>query len=97
VRALSETGDRGLRQGGDLYGERYFLGRRWTALGRISVYDWDDKLRPDRNATSFGYVIGGAFRPSPVVDAMIEWEHDMNRLVGQRFRILALVNLTVTK
>jgi hypothetical protein len=97
VRALSETGDRGLRQGGDLYGERYFLGRRWTALGRVSLYDWDDKLRPDRSATSFGYVIGGAFRPSPVVDAMIEWEHDMNRLVGQRFRILALVNLTVTK
>jgi len=49
VRALSETGDRGLRQGGDLYGERYFLGRRWTALGRVSLYDWDDKLRPDRS------------------------------------------------
>ena len=50
-----------------------------------------------RSATSFGYVIGGGFRPSPVVEAMLEWEHDMNRLVGQRFRILALVNLLVTK
>jgi hypothetical protein len=97
VRGLSETGDRGLRQGGDLYGEHYFLGRRWTALGRLSLYDWDDKLRPDRSATSFGYVIGGAFRPSPIAEAMVEWEHDMNRLVGQRFRIMALLNLTVTK
>jgi hypothetical protein len=97
VRGMSETGDRGRRQGGELQGEHSFLGRRWTALGRLSVYDWEDKLRPDRNATSFGYVIGGAFRPSPVAEAMVEWEHDMNRLVGQRFRILALLNLTVTK
>lgn len=97
VRGLSETGDRGNRQGGDLYGERNFLGRRWSALGRVSVYDWDDKLRPDRNATSFAYTIGGAFRPSPVAEAILEWEHDMNRLVGQRFRILAVLNLKVTK
>jgi hypothetical protein len=63
----------------------------------VSVYDWVDDLRPDRNATSFAYTIGGAFRPSPVAEAMLEWEHDMNRLVGQRFRVLAVLNLTVTK
>ena len=97
LRGLSETGDRGHRGGGDLYTEQYFLARRWTALARVSVYDWKDNTRPDRNATSFGYVIGGGFRPSPVAEAMVEWEHDMNRLVGQRFRILALLNLTVTK
>jgi hypothetical protein len=97
LRGMSQTGDRGHRQGGDLLGERYFLARRWTASARVSVYDFADNLRPDRNATSFGYVIGGAFRPSPVVEAALEWEHDMNRLVGQRFRILALVNLLVTK
>jgi len=97
VRGMSETGDRGRRQGGDLYGERYWMGRRWTALARVSVYDWVDNTRPDRNATSFAYVLGGAFQPSPIARAMLEWEHDMNRLVGQRFRILALVNLTVNK
>jgi hypothetical protein len=97
LRGLSETGERGHRQGGDLYTEQYFLARRWTALARVSVYDWKDSIRPDRNATSFAYVIGGGFRPSPVAEAMIEWEHDMNRLVGQRFRILAVLNLTVTK
>jgi hypothetical protein len=97
LRGMSQTGDRGHRQGGDLNTEQYFLARRWTALARVSVYDWADNIRPDRNATSIGYVLGGAFRPSPVVEAMLEWEHDMNRIVGQRFRILALVNLTVGK
>ncbi|HUR58025.1 MAG TPA: hypothetical protein VM029_09980, partial [Opitutaceae bacterium] len=51
----------------------------------------------DRSATSFAYVLGGGFRPSPVLEALVEWEHDMNRLVGERYRILAIVNLTVTK
>jgi hypothetical protein len=97
LRGMSQTGDRGHRQGADLNTEQYFLGRRWTALGRVSLYDWTDRLRPDRNATSFAYVVGGAFRPTPAVEALVEWEHDINRLVGQRFRILALVNLTVGK
>ncbi|HKQ71526.1 MAG TPA: hypothetical protein VJT73_19410, partial [Polyangiaceae bacterium] len=84
-------------KGGDIYGERWFQGGRFTALARVSLFDWSDGLRPDRDATSFGYVIGGGFRPSPVAQALIEWEHDMNRIVGQRFRILAVLNLTVTK
>jgi hypothetical protein len=97
LRGMSQTGDRGHRQGADLYTERYFIGRRWTALGRVSLYDFTDALRPDRNATSFGYVVGGGFQPSPVLQARVEWEHDISRLVGQRFRLLAVVNLTVGK
>jgi len=97
LRGLFERGDRGHRQGGDLYGERYWMGGRWTAAARVSLFDWEDKLRPDRSATSFAYVLGGGFRASPIAQAMLEWEHDMNRIVGQRFRILALLNLTVTK
>jgi hypothetical protein len=97
LRGMSQTGDRGHRQGADINTERYFMGRRWMALARVSLYDFTDAIRPDRNATSFGYVVGGGFRPSPVLEALVEWEHDMSRLVGQRFRILALVNLTVSK
>ena len=97
VRGLIETGDRGHRQGGDLYGEQRWMGGRWTGLARVSLYDLEDALRPDRRPTSFGYVLGGAFRPSSVAQAMLEWEHDMNPLVGQRFRILALLNITVNK
>jgi len=97
VRGMIETGDRGHREGGDLYGEQRWMGGRWTGLARLSLFDFTDALRPDRSATSFGYVLGGAFRPSNVAQAMLEWEHDMSPLVGQRFRILALLNLTVNQ
>jgi hypothetical protein len=97
TRGTFERGDGGHRQGGDVYGERRFLGGRWTTLARVSLFDWKDNLRAERDATSFAYVLGAGFRPSRVVDAFLEWEHDMNRLVGQRYRILAVVNLSVTK
>ncbi len=61
----------------------------------MSLYNWEDPLRPDRGATSFGYVLGAGYRPGEVADFKIEWEHDMNRLVGQRFRVVGLVNLRV--
>jgi hypothetical protein len=96
-RGLLEQGDRGQRRGGELYAEKGFMGGRWSIHGRTSVYDWDDNLRPDRAATSFAYVLGGGFRPSEVMQAMLEWEHDMDRLVGQRYRILAVLNLKVGK
>jgi hypothetical protein len=97
ARGTFERGDGGRRQGGDLSGERRFMGGRWTASARVSLFDWKDNLRADRDATSFAYVLGGGFRPSPVLEALLEWEHDMNRLVGQRYRLLAIVNLAVTK
>jgi hypothetical protein len=97
IRSLMEQGDRGKRRGGELYAEKQLLGRRWSVHGRTSVYDWQDNLRPDRAATSFAYVLGGGFQPSEVVSAGVEWEHDMNRLVGQRYRILAFLNLRVGK
>ena len=28
-----------------------------------------------------------------LADFRVEWEHDMNRLVGQRYRVVGLVNL----
>jgi hypothetical protein len=97
VRGMLERGAGGQRQGSDVYGERYWLGGRWTTSLRVSLFDWNDELRPGRDATSFAYVLGGGFRPSRTVQALLEWEHDTNRLVGQRYRLLAVVNLTVTK
>jgi hypothetical protein len=97
VRALLERGDRGRREGGDIHGEKYFMGGRWVAQARTSLYDFRDDLRPDRGATSFAYVLGGGFQPNDAARLLVEWEHDMNRLVGQRYRILALLNLRVTK
>jgi len=45
----------------------------------------------------FGYVLAGGFKPVSVADFRLEWEHDTNRLVGQRYRVVALVNLLVLK
>ena len=65
------------------------------AQARVSVYDWKDNLRPDQSATSFSYVLGGGFRPGQAANVLLEWEHDMNQLVGQRYRVLAVLNLAV--
>jgi hypothetical protein len=96
-RGLIETGDRGHREGGDLYGEHDWLGGRWLGEARVSLYNWKDNLRPDRATTSFGYVLGVGFQPNKVARALVEFEHDMNSLVGQRFRLLALLNIRVGK
>jgi hypothetical protein len=91
-----ERGERGHRQGADLYADRW-LQERFLLAARLSVYDWDDSLRPDRSATSFGYVAGAGYRPGPLTNVMLEWEHNTNRLVGQRYRIMASLQMVVTK
>jgi hypothetical protein len=93
LRGMLQAGSRGHRGGVDVNGEKRFDGGRYLTLARMSVYNWDDPLRPDRGATSFGYVLGAGVRPVKQADVRVEWEHDMNRIVGQRFRFLAVLNL----
>jgi hypothetical protein len=95
ARGMLQTGERGRRAGGDLAGEKRFDGGRYALGARVSLYDWADPLRPDRDATSFGYVVGAGYRPFQYGDLRLEWEHDMNRLVGQRFRVVGMLNLQV--
>jgi hypothetical protein len=95
ARASLRVGARGRRVGGDVVGEKRLSGGRYTLGARTSLYDWADPERPERNATSFGYVIGVGFRPATSGALRLEWEHDMNRLVGQRFRVLALLDVWV--
>ncbi len=68
--------------------------RRGTSRAlRTGVWQWNDKLRPDRDATSFNYVLGPRLPVSRRARRRsIEWEHDMNRLVGQRFRLMLLAH-----
>jgi hypothetical protein len=82
--------------GGDVFGQQVFE-TRYVATARAGVWQWNDKLRPDRDATSFNYVLGVGYRFAPRSQAMIEWEHDMNRLVGQRFRLMLWLTVAVTK
>lgn len=95
LRGVLERGERGHREGVDAGGEKFFRGGKYGASLRGSLYNWRDDLRPDRSAASAGYVVGGMWRPSQSADVMLEWEHNTNKLVGQRFRVLALVNLVV--
>ena len=44
--------------------------------------------RADRDATSFGYVAGAGYKLFPRSLVMAEFEHNMNRIVGQRFRVM---------
>lgn len=95
LRAMVQAGERGRRVGADLGGEQRLGGERFAVAARASVYEWADPLRPDRDATSFGYVVAGGYRPLKLADVRVEWEHDMNRLVGHRFRIVGLLNVRV--
>lgn len=93
LRSMAQVGARGRRVGGDLSAEGTLVGGKWAFGGRVSVYDWHDPTREDRDATSFGYVLAAAWKPLDLSKIGVEWEHDYNALVGQRFRVLASLNV----
>jgi hypothetical protein len=84
------------RVGADVSGE-HVIETRYVIRGRAGLWQWDDKLRPDRNATSFNYVAALGYRIAPRAQASVEWEHDINRIVGQRFRLMLSLTLAVPK
>jgi hypothetical protein len=96
LRGSGNFGQEGDRVGADVSGERVFEAR-YLASGRVGVWQWDDKIRPDRGATSFNYVASVGYRFAPRAQASVEWEHDINRLVGQRFRLMFWLTVAVTK
>lgn len=101
LNTMAETGDAGHRYGGDVTGRKQFDGGYYDSLAMLSLYDWEDALRPDRGATSFSYVLGGGVNPNFLSFSKgrlgVEWEHTMNHLVGQRFRMLATLNFSVLR
>ena len=76
----------------DVYGERIFE-RRYVFQGRLGVWQWNDKLRPNRDATDLGYSLGAGYKLFPRSMLLADFQHDMNRVAGQRFR--AMLWLTV--
>lgn len=92
-------GDQGRRVGGDLLLTQR-IGPRFTFDAQLSLWNFLDKLRTDargapREATSVGYVLAAGYRLTPDSDAMLQWEHDQNHLVGSRFRLLAVLHVKV--
>ena len=101
LNTMAEAGDAGHRYGGDITGRKLFDGGYYDSLAVLSLYDWEDALRSDRSATSFSYVLGGGINPTFLAFSKgrlgVEWEHTMNHLVGQRFRMLATLNFSVLR
>jgi len=101
VNSMAESGGAGHRYGGDVTGRKRFDGGYYDSLAVLSLYDWDDALRADRSATSFSYVLGGGISPNFMLFSRgrfgVEWDHTMNRLVGQSFRMLATLDFSVLR
>jgi hypothetical protein len=100
LRSQAELGAQGHRVGADVTTRKNFANGYYDSLVVLSLYDFKDELRPDRYATSFSYVLGAGMRPGGLGDRArlgLEWEHTMNRLVGQRYRLLATLDLTVLR
>lgn len=96
LRGAGNFGDAGDRVGADLMGQHVFESRYVTSV-RAGLWQWSDKLQPDRDATTFNYVLGLGYKFAPRMAGGFEFEHDMNRLVGQRFRAMLTLNLAVGK
>lgn len=95
-RGFGEVGYTGHRVGGDVDLTNLWDSGRYDTRALVSLYDWSDDLRPGRDALSFSYVLGAGY--SPIRNRArvgVEWEHATNRLVGQRYRLLATLDLTV--
>jgi hypothetical protein len=101
ARGVAEIGARGHRVGGDVTTLKTYDAGYYDSRVVLSLYDFEDALRPDRYATSFAYVLG--FGVSPAIDRVsvsrigVEWEHAMNRLVGQRYRVIATLDFSVLR
>jgi hypothetical protein len=95
LRLMDEHGERGSRRGGDVSLRRLFVQGLYDASTRLSIYAWDDPLRPQTSTTSLTYVLGGGFRPTARTRVGFEWEHSMNSIVGNRVRALCTLDLTV--
>jgi hypothetical protein len=101
VRTELEAGSHGHRVGGDITTVKTYEAGYYDTRVVLSLYDFRDDLRPERYATSFSYVLGAGV--SPGLDFLnrgrlgVEWEHAMNRLVGQRYRVLATLDFSVLR
>jgi hypothetical protein len=96
ARSNADFAKNGERLGVDLYGERT-LETRYVLSARTGLWQWDDHLRADRDAVSFQYVLGVGYKLWQRSLVFVDFEHDMNRIAGQRFRGMLWLSLAVNK
>ena len=81
----------GLRLGVDAWAHRSLWNDRLAASLRLSLWRW--KTREQGDQTAFATVLGGEYHFSRPAKLLVEVEHDVDKLVGQRFRILGMLDL----
>lgn len=96
VRSDASGGYGGHRLGGDVFVD-YTVENRILLQGRVSLWRWKDSLRQERSTDSIGYVAGVGYRLGARSRAMVELEHNANRLVGDRIRLMFWLTVAVTK
>lgn len=93
LRLFGEGGSLGTRTGADLT-SRVWL--RWQVLrldAGLSAWWVDDRLRPERTVASWGVALGALVRAGRLADLSFGFEDDINRIVGHRFRAVAMLTL----
>ncbi len=99
LRLSAAGGFGGDRAGAEAYLSRSFVNDRYRAEVFPSVWWFEDDLRavaadPARSsAVSFAYVLGGLYRYTREANLHLQYEHAVNRIVGNRFRLLAILDL----
>jgi hypothetical protein len=96
ARSTADFASNGERLGVDVFGERT-IETRYILSARAGLWQWDDKLRTDRDAVSFQYVAGVGYKLWARSRVFADFEHDMNRISGQRFRGMLWLSLAVSK
>jgi hypothetical protein len=93
LRARAEGGAVGARAGIDGDAAWWALPQQLRLDARVSLWHADDELRPERAGLSFGGVVGATVRMGAVADLHLDLEDDVNRVVGHRFRLAAILAL----
>jgi hypothetical protein len=96
ARAVADVAGSGQRLGADVHGDRV-LDARYVVRARAGAWRWEDDLRAGRDATSVGYVLGAGYKLAPRSEALAELQHDANRLVGSRYRVMLWLTLAVSR
>ncbi|MEZ4409051.1 MAG: hypothetical protein R3A52_21660 [Polyangiales bacterium] len=92
ARARGEGGGLGSRVGADLSARRW-MSQSVRLDGGVSLWSVNDTLRDDRDITSGSLWVGVMVRLGRVARMHLTLEDDVNRVVGQRLRAFALLDL----
>lgn len=91
LRGTFEGGAVGLRAGFDAAAAWWVWADLVRLDARLSMWQVEDQLRPDRSGISFGGVVGASVRLGPIAELHTDIEDDINRFVGHRFRAMAIL------